>query len=172
MRVVQEGDRLRVHCVRHFHDGSVESPPTRGMVRLTVGVAHPWMPGLKLSLVGLAVGESKTILVPAEQAHGPYMPSRIYRLSRGRFEEHPVPAIGKWVQIWDSWNRRRWVKIVAVRRNMVVVDANHRRAGQDLVLRVKVITIEEEPGGEQPGHAADLAQDNSADRWRDDGGQG
>jgi FKBP-type peptidyl-prolyl cis-trans isomerase 2 len=176
MRLVQQGDRVEIHYVKRFQGGPEVSPGGKSHAELTVGVAHPRLPGLELALVGLAQGECRTLRVPARRAYGPYDASRLYRLPRTRFVEHTDLSVGKWVRIWDRRGHRRLVRIVELRDNVVVVDANHRRAGQFLELDVEVIAIHgpqgtsaADGGAERP--APDLQRDLREDGWRDDGGQ-
>jgi len=138
--VVRPGDRVRVHYVKCFQDGSVVSSRGKAPAEVTVGLAHPRLPGLGLALVGLAVGESRTLVVPARQAYGPYDPARFYRLARTRFAASKVLHAGTWSQVW-SGGRRRLVRVVEVGENAVVVDANRRWAGQSLELEVELIAI-------------------------------
>jgi peptidylprolyl isomerase len=139
-QVVRPGDKVRVHYVKCFQDGSVVSSRGKAPAEVTVGLAHPRLPGLGLALVGLAVGESRTLVVPVRQAYGPYDPARVYRLARTRFAAGQVLHAGTWSQVW-SGGRRRLVRVVEVRENTVVVDANRRWAGQSLELEVQLIAI-------------------------------
>jgi peptidylprolyl isomerase len=174
LQVVRPGDRVRVHYVKCFQDGSVVSSRGKAPAEVTVGLTHPRLPGLGLALVGLAVGESRTLVVPARRAYGPYHPGRVYRLARTRFAAGTPLYAGTWVRVCDS--RRRLVRVVEVRENTVTADANRRWAGQSLELEVELIAIlgtEVVPcaglGAEGPTLA--LERDRNEDRWRDDGGQ-
>ncbi len=142
MQTAQPGDRVRVHYVKRFQDGSVASSRGHAPIELTVGNDHPRLPGLGLALVGLAPGASTTVSVPSEQAYGPCDPSRVRRWARTRFpEDQPLP-VGQWVRVLSRGGRRRVVRIVEVRARIVVVDTNHRRAGQALNLEVELIDIQ------------------------------
>jgi FKBP-type peptidyl-prolyl cis-trans isomerase 2 len=141
MRVIQWGDKVQVHYVKVFQDGSVVSSHGKAPTELTVGLDHPRLPGLGLELMGLAVGESRTFIVPAQDAYGPFNPRLIRRLARWRFAEHEDLCVGQWVRVWDRQCRRRLVRIVEIGAITVVVDANHRWAGQSLELEVRVIAI-------------------------------
>lgn len=147
MQTAQPGDRVQVHYVKRFQDGSVASSRDRGPLELTVGVAHKRLPGLGLALVGLAPGTSATVSVPPERAYGPPDPARVHRWARTRFPKgHPLP-VGKWLQISNSQGRRRLVRILEVRGKTVVVDTNHRWAGQALNLEVELISIQASHAG-------------------------
>ena len=66
MQKAQQGDHVQVHYVKRFQDGSTTSSRSRSPLELTIGTAHPRLPGLGLALVGLAAGECRTLRVPPE----------------------------------------------------------------------------------------------------------
>ena len=142
MQTVKAGDRVQVHYVKRMQDGSVASSRDREPLELTVGIEHPRLPGLGLALVGLTPGTSTTIRVPPERAYGMTDPARVHRWARKRFPQDQSLAIGKWVRIQNSRGRGRLVRILEVRGPMVLVDTNHRWAGQALELEVKLIRIQ------------------------------
>jgi FKBP-type peptidyl-prolyl cis-trans isomerase 2 len=142
MPTAQPGDQVQVHYVKRLQDGSVASSRNRAPLELTVGVFHPRLPGLELALVGLAPGTSTTVRVPPEHAYGPSEPTRVRRWARTRFpKDQPLP-IGKWVRVSNSQGQRRFVRILTVRDKMVVVDTNHRWAGQSMELEVELVSIQ------------------------------
>src|SRR5947209_752561 len=102
MQTVQQGDRVKVHYVKRFEDGSVASSRQRVPIEMTVGIDHPRLPGLGLALVGLAPGTNTTVRVPPERAYGPLDPSRIHRWARTRFPKDQSLPIGKWVRFQNS----------------------------------------------------------------------
>ena len=176
MRVVQQGDVVQVHYVKVFRDGSVVASHGQVPTELTVGIDHPRLPGLGLALVGMAVGESRILVVPARAAYGPHEPRRIRRLARHRFAGHKNLAVGQWVRVWDRQGRRRLVRIVEIGAEIVIVDANHPRAGQSLELEVELVAIHEQQvtlsaEKDSVGHTPDLARALRENRWRDDGGR-
>ncbi len=156
MRVIKRDDRVQVHYVKVFQDGSTVSSHGKLPTELTVGTDHPRLPGLGLTLVGLTVGESRTFVVPAERAYGPSNPRLIRRMARWRFAEHEDLSVGQWVRVWDRQYHRRLVRIVEIGEETVIVDANHRWAGQSQELEVRVLSIR------GPAIASD-ADDDSGD---------
>src|SRR5438132_9453897 len=95
MQTAQPGDRVQVHYVKRAQDGSKTSSKDRAPLELTVGIDHPRLPGLGLSLVGLAPGASTTVSVPAEQAYGPADTTRVRRWARTRFPKDQALPVGK-----------------------------------------------------------------------------
>ena len=176
MRVIRQGDRVYVHYTKSFQDGSVVSSRGQSPTEVTVGVDHPRLPGLGLALVGLAEGESRTLVVPAEEAYGPSDPGRIHRLARACFAGHKGLSVGMWVRVQDRRQRRHLVRVVEIQENTVVVDTNRRWAGQALELEVRVVAIRspELLSGADRGTAEpvpDQERDLREASWLDDGGQ-
>jgi FKBP-type peptidyl-prolyl cis-trans isomerase 2 len=141
MQTAQPGDRVQVHYVKRFQDGTVTSSGNRAPLELTVGTDHPRLPGLGLALVGLSPGHSVRVTVPPEAAYGAHDPGRVRRWRRSRFPQGRPLAAGQWVRVQDRRGRRRLVRIVEVDAARVVVDTNHRRAGQAVALEVELLAI-------------------------------
>ncbi len=140
MRNAQQGDHVQVHYVKRFQDGSTASSRGRSPLEVTIGRAHPRLPGLGLALVGMAPGECRTLKVPAEQAYGLRNPIRVRTVHRSRFPVDRGLSVGKWVRI-SSGRGSRLVRILEWNDEKVVIDTNHRRAGQALELDVELIAI-------------------------------
>jgi serine/threonine protein kinase/FKBP-type peptidyl-prolyl cis-trans isomerase 2 len=176
MRVVLQGDRVRVHYVKRFQGGCVVSSRGKTPTEVTIGVDHRRLPGLGLALVGLAVGESRTLFVPVQQAYGLYDARRVYRLDRTRFVGQPDLSVGKWLRVWDRRHRRRLVRVVELREHVVVVDTNHRWAGQSLELEVEVMSIyvpntTSAAANGAEGNTLDAEGDLREGLWLEDGSQ-
>jgi peptidylprolyl isomerase len=137
MRTVQQGDRVQVNYIKRLQDGTTTS--SREPLALTVGINHPRLPGLGTALVGLAMGQVTTLTVPPELAYGRPDATRIRRWSRKRFPKEATLRAGKLICFTDERGRRRPVRIVEVHRKVVVVDTNHRWAGQTVELEVTLL---------------------------------
>jgi peptidylprolyl isomerase len=155
MRTVQQGDRVQVHYVKRLQDGATFS--SREPLALTVGIDHPRLPGLGIALVGMAMGQATTLTVPPELAYGLPDATRIRRWSRKRFPEEATLRVGKFMRFVDQRGRSRQVRILEVRSNVVVVDTNHRGAGQTVELKVILHGF--------------LQRAQPDDPWQDDGGE-
>lgn len=142
MQTAQSGDCVQVHYVKRLQGGTVASSRTDAPLELTVGIAHPRLPGLGLALVGLAPGARATLSVPPEKAYGMIDPTRVHRLARTRFPKSSVLSVGKLVRIRDRKGKRHVVRVLEVGVKSVVVDTNHRWAGQALELQVELISIQ------------------------------
>jgi len=143
MRTSQTGDRVQVHYVKRFVDGFVRSSRVRGdaPLEVTIGTEDPRLPGLGLGLVGLDVGKTVTVRIPAERAHGMPDPTRVLRVDPARFaaDEDLTPGRRVWMRL--SKGRTRRVLVVEVRSDVVVVDTNHPRSGQSVEMEVELVAI-------------------------------
>jgi FKBP-type peptidyl-prolyl cis-trans isomerase 2 len=162
MRTAQQGDRVLVHYVMRCQDGSRSSSRGKTPLELIVGTPHRRLPGLGLSLAGMAPGERITLTVPPEQGYGLPDPTRQRRWHRKRFGQQASLQIGQWVRV-DAGGRDRLVRVLEVNDKMVLVDTNHPRAGQTLHLEVELLTID-------PASQREQAQ--GEDPWQDVGGEG
>jgi len=165
MQTAQAGDRVQVRYVKRFQDGPPALLGGRVPLELTVGVAHPRLPGLGLALVGLAPGASTTVRVTPEEAYGQSDPARVRRWARSRFPEDQLLEVGKWVLVHNRQGRRRLVRILEVGDKLVVVDTNRRGAGQVLELKVKLMGI----GPATPDAGPRPPTKNP---WQENGGEG
>lgn len=143
MQTSQLGDRVQVHYVKRFEDGSVRSSRERGdaPLEMTVGIRHARLPGLREELVGLAPGATVTVKIPAEQAFGLADPARVRRVSRSRFHKDVALVAGRRVWMRGNRGKPRAVRVVEDRGAVVVVDLNHPRCGQSVELEVELVTI-------------------------------
>ncbi len=74
-------------------------------------------------------------------------PARIRKLRRARFAEGDSLRVGQRLRVLDRNGRSRRVRVVEMRGDTVVVDTNHRWAGQAVEMRVTVIGIQAPDAG-------------------------
>jgi len=171
MQTAQPGDRVQVHYVKRFQDGSRASSRRHAPLEVTVGVDHPRLPGLGLALVGLAPGARTTVQVPPQSPNRAADP-RVRRCARTRFPQDRPLVVGQWVRVQDQQGRRRSVRILEVLDKTVIVDTNHRSVAQTLELEVELVGIHavrtDNPAARHTLHSGRTKRDE----WQDDGGEG
>lgn len=98
--------------------------------------AHEIVPGLEKGLVGMKLGQTKKVEVPAQEGYGAYD-----KKARTTVEKTRVPADvkpGSLLQASDG----RMVKVLEVTDKSVVLDLNHPLAGKNLTFDVKILKVE------------------------------
>lgn len=141
MRTTELGDKVQVRYKIRTQSGTTGTRRGLAPIEVIIGSDHPRLPGLGSALVGLAPGMRVTVQVPSERGFGPHDPARVLHWPRERLPRHVTLMPGKLVRMTNDRGRQRFVRIVEVNGDRVVVDTNHPWAGRALELEVELIAI-------------------------------
>ena len=97
--------------------------------------------GFDQAVLGMKVGESKTVTIPPEDAYGPHDDKLVTIVKKTDLPEGLTPRVGQKLQKLRPDGSTGTVTITAVTDTTVTVDANHPMAGKDLVFEIKLISI-------------------------------
>ncbi len=97
--------------------------------------------GLEKGVIGMEVGESKTITLPPEEGFGPVRDELIAVVNKDQLPEDFSPAIGKVIKLKSQGGQDLQAKVTEVKEDTVTLDANHPLAGQTLKLDLKLVAI-------------------------------
>jgi len=114
------------------------------------------VPGLEAALAGLAAGDERDIVVPAEAGYGERDESLVLRLDRSELPEGGQVEVGDEVVAESDDGEEIAMSVVEVGEDEVVVDANHPLAGMTLRYSVKVREVREATPEEIEAAASDL----------------
>src|SRR5882757_6455504 len=89
----------------------------------------------------MTIGEKKTIEIPVEEAYGPKDPEAIIEFPVDRFPPEMKPEVGMQLAMTNAQGQQIPVTIVEVKPDVVVLDANHQLAGQDLIFDLELVEI-------------------------------
>ena len=109
-------------------------------MELTVG-AGDVLPAFEEAVSSMAVGESKTITVPAAEAHGVYAPDLVKEVERSRIPGVEQIEIGTRIQGSVSSGYPVYLKVLDISEEAVTVDMNHPLAGEDLTYEITLVEI-------------------------------
>ena len=99
------------------------------------------VPGLEKSLVGLAVGEKKSFVVPAEEAYGTYDDELVLEIDRAEIPNSENVKEGDELVATDQDGDEAHLRVVEVKKDVVVVDGNHPLAGVSLRYEIAVLEV-------------------------------
>jgi FKBP-type peptidyl-prolyl cis-trans isomerase 2 len=141
MEQVKNGDTVKVHYHGRLTDGTTfDTSEGRGPLEFEVG-AQQVIKGFDDGVLGMSVGEKKTINIPAEEAYGSASPEKMIEFPRAQFPPDMTPEIGMQLSLRSQDGHDFPVVISEVRDEVVVLDANHPLAGKDLVFDVELVGI-------------------------------
>lgn len=112
------------------------------------------VPGLERELTGLKAGDSKDVVVRPEDGYGVPDPQGIFGVPRAAFPPEAKLEVGESFVGEDDEGQAVPVRVIEVRPDMIMVDANHPLAGETLYFHVDVREVREATVEElQHGHA-------------------
>jgi len=140
--IAETGDTVKVHYTGRLQDGtvfdrSVGSDP----LEFTLG-QRQMIPGFEQAVIGMKVGESKTVTIPVDEAYGPRRDDMIVETERSELPENIDPQIGMQLQMTQSGGSTIVVTIIDVSETTITIDANHALAGHDLIFDIELVEIE------------------------------
>ncbi|MCF7804073.1 MAG: peptidylprolyl isomerase [Candidatus Marinimicrobia bacterium] len=125
----------------------VDSSDERGPLEFVVGEGKI-LPALEKELIGMEVGEEKTVTLKAEDAYGEYDDEAVTEVPRNKFpeDEEIKPGMEFVAQVPDQ--EERVVKVKNVSSDAVTIDFNHPLAGKKLKFNVFVQEVREAEEGD------------------------
>ncbi|MGN6616899.1 MAG: FKBP-type peptidyl-prolyl cis-trans isomerase [Ilyomonas sp.] len=141
MPQVKEGDKVKVHYEGRLNDGTTfDSSEGRQPLEFEVGSGSV-IPGFDNGVRGMEVGEKKTINIPVEEAYGAKQEDLFMEFPVERFPADMKPEVGMTLNM-SNGNQNFPVVIIEVKDDVVILDANHPLAGQDLIFDIELVEIE------------------------------
>ncbi|HEY7745109.1 MAG TPA: peptidylprolyl isomerase [Desulfuromonadales bacterium] len=158
MAKVKQGDRVRINFTGRLEDGTIFDTTVEeagctsddcvsddcgcetGPMELTIG-SESFFPQIEAALVGMAPGEKKTIVIPAEDAFGDYDEENVIILGRDQFPDDLVPEVDMDLELNGEDGESIVGTVVEVTDENVTLDANHPLAGEDLHFDLELVEI-------------------------------
>jgi len=137
----QAGDTVQVHYTGRLDDGTVFDSSVGGEPIEFVLGAHHVIPGFEDGVTGMEVGETKTILIPSDQAYGPRMEEMVLTIPRDQVPPHITLELGEMLELSQPSGETIAVQITALTDTIVTLDGNHPLAGADLTFDLQLSNI-------------------------------
>lgn len=131
------GDTVSVHYIGTLPDGTEfdASRPRGSTLDFVVG-AGQMIPGFDAAVVGMQVGDVKTVTLEPADAYREVDPEAIQEVPLADLPEGV--AVGTQLQTGDG----RVVEVVEVRETTALVDFNHPLAGETLTFEIEMVSIQ------------------------------
>lgn len=141
MSKVKDGDTVKVHYTGKLENGDVfDSSREQEPFEFTVG-NKAVIPGFEKGVLGMEVGDTKTIEIPPEEAYGEKQDELVVEVKKSEFPEDITPTVGQRLQIKQGDGNPIVVTITDLTEESITLDANHPLAGYTLFFDVEVVDI-------------------------------
>jgi len=141
MAQVKTGDVVRVHYTGKLVTGETfDSSESREPLEFTVG-AGMMIKGFDAAMPGMAIGEKKTVNIPAADAYGEKDPTAIIEFPKENVPEDMKLEPGMQLTLSNQEGQPFPVVVVEVKEEVIVLDANHFLAGQELIFDIELVEI-------------------------------
>ncbi|MCD6567541.1 MAG: peptidylprolyl isomerase [Dehalococcoidia bacterium] len=141
VRMAQENDTVTVNYTGKLDDDTVfDSSIGKDPLQFTIG-AGQMIPGFEKAVIGMKVGESKTVTIPAEEAYGSYREDLVQEVNRDELPPDMEPEVGRILQGSMMNGQVAIFTVTDVNDTTVTLDANHPLADQDLTFEIELLEI-------------------------------
>jgi peptidylprolyl isomerase len=140
-RVAQDGDKVSVHYTGSLQDGTIfDTSIGKEPFSFTIGSGET-ITGFNNAVIGMKVGETKTVTLSPDEAYGAYRQDLIVTFNRDTFPESMALTIGQIVPLQNNLGQTLNAKIIEIGATTVTLDANHELAGKTLIFKIELISI-------------------------------
>ena len=141
MQQVKSGDQVKVHYTGKLTTGEqFDSSVGKEPLEFTVG-AGQMIKGFDDAMPGMTVGEKRTINIAPEDAYGERSEEAIIEFSKENVPADMLLEPGMPLTLSNQEGQPVPVIVVEVKDDVVILDANHFLAGQELVFDVELVEI-------------------------------
>jgi peptidylprolyl isomerase len=137
----KKGDLVKVHySLKDAKGNAVESSRDLAPIEFTIGESKV-IPGFEKEITGMAPGETKTVIIPPENAYGPRDEKKIFEFEKSKAPGDFSPRVGDTVKMHRPDGNALPVTVVAATDKNYTMDANHPLAGKELTFDLELLEI-------------------------------
>ena len=138
MSQAKANDKVAVHYTGKLDDGSVfDSSEGKTPLEFTIGAGQV-IAGFENGIIGMAVGETKTVKIAPNDGYGDVRQDLIISVKKEEIPADLNVEVGQQLQINQP---NIPVKVTAASDTEVTLDANHPLAGKTLTFEVELVKI-------------------------------
>jgi peptidylprolyl isomerase len=132
------------HTVRVYYRGTAGRGVVFGTMKdgkpleFTIGQGQV-ISGFEEAVVGMRVGEEKTVTIPMDKAFGTCTQGNVVVVKRDRFSRDLKPGQRFYIRTRDG--RRAFVTVADISESEVTLNANHPLSGRDVMFRIRLLEL-------------------------------
>ena len=141
MQQAKSGDKVKVHYHGRLTSGETfDSSAGRDPLEFEVGSGMV-IKGFDDGVTGMKVGDKKTINIPAESAYGEKNADMLIEYPRSQFPAELELQVGGDLMLSSASGQQFQVTIAEIKDDVIILDANHPLAGQELIFDIELVEI-------------------------------
>lgn len=141
MSKAENGNLVSVEYTGRLTDGTVfDSNVGEESLQFTLGAGQV-IPGFEDAVRGLSIGESVETTIAPENAYGYHNEELVLEFALEQFPADAAPEVGMEVVLSNGMQQIP-ATVVEVSDESVMLDANHRLAGETLIFTIKLVAVE------------------------------
>ena len=137
---ISEGLTVSMEYTVALEDKKVVDTNVGGKPLVFIQGSHQIIPGVEKAILGMKVGESKSIIVSPEEAYGPVVKKAFVEVQRKKVPEKAW-KVGAQVQGRGVQGQIVRGRVVEIKEDTATIDFNHPLAGKTLHFDVKILDI-------------------------------
>jgi peptidylprolyl isomerase len=142
MSQAKSGDVVHVHYTGRLDDESeFDSSEGRDPLSFQLGTGQV-VPGFEKAVLGMEVGEKKTVNLPSDEAYGPRLEQLIFTAPRKNLPPGYDPEVGEMMCLESKDDRQLDVVVTHADEENIKMDGNHPLAGKDLTFDIELVKID------------------------------
>ena len=141
MAQVKIGDVVKVHYTGKLINGETfDSSENREPLEFTVG-AGMMIQGFDAAMPGMSVGDKKTVNISPAEGYGEKDPTAIIEFPKENVPEDMKLEPGMSLTLTNQEGQPFPVVVTEIRDEIILLDANHFLAGQELIFDIELVEI-------------------------------
>ena len=141
MTEAKNGDTVKVHYTGKLNDGDVFDSSEGGEpLEFTLGGGQV-ISGFEEAVLGMSLGESKTVEIPADKAYGERVDDLVVQIDRKEMPPDMDCEAGQKLRVGGQDGPAAVVTVLEVTEAAVTVDGNHPLAGEDLTFDIQLVEV-------------------------------
>ena len=141
MSKAKDGDTVKVHYTGRLDDGTVfDSSVGEEPLEFTIG-ENDVIPGFEEGVVGMSVGDTKTITINSDDAYGPHRSDLVMEVARDQLPDDIKPEVGQLLEFRQPDGVVLPLVLTELSDDVVTLDANHPLAGKELIFDIELLEV-------------------------------
>ncbi len=145
----KKGDKVKVHYTGRFEGGDIfdsSECDEHGCdcdvspLEFIIGNGEV-IPGFEKAVIGMKVGETKSVIIPVDDAYGKRNDEMVVSIDRSDVPEDITPEVGMRLEFAQDDDHVFPVTITEVSDTHITIDANHPLAGIELTFDLRLVEI-------------------------------